>query len=96
MRVWVGTDASGLRTLLAGEPLPGERLQAESEDEEHEHEAMLRAAEHGVAVVVAEVDAEEPLTLDVVHAVHVDDGTGDLAWYATQEIDVALAALPDD
>jgi hypothetical protein len=49
--------------------------------------------------VVAEVDHPEDgddqmVTLDEVVALHVDiDGSGDLAWYATQEIDVVLDVL---
>ncbi|WP_375002837.1 hypothetical protein [Aeromicrobium sp. CTD01-1L150] len=94
MRVWVAADAEGLRALRAGDPLPGERIVAQSEDEEHEHDALLTAAESGSVVVVAEVRDEEDLTLDLVQAFHLDaDGSGDLAWYATQELDDVLAQL---
>lgn len=100
MRVWVGTDVAGLRALDCGEPLLGERISAQSEDEEHEHEAMLTAATAGSAVVVAEVDRHEDLTYLTVQAFHVDlDGSGLLAWFASQEIAQVITAVdrpPDD
>ena len=96
MRVYVGTDASGLRALLAGEPVPGERVVAPSEDEQDEFDALETAADDGPVVVTAEVASEDaPVTLDVVEALHVDsDGSGDLAWYATQELETVLSLLP--
>ncbi len=94
MRVWVAADAAALLELRDGKPLPGERIVAESEDEAHEHEAMLAAAETGPVVVVAELPDDADLLLDVVEALHVDaDGSGELAWYATQEIDEVVALL---
>ncbi|MGJ9413434.1 hypothetical protein ACHAAC_12080 [Aeromicrobium sp. CF4.19] len=94
MRVWVAADAELVRALREGAALTGERIAAESEDEAHEHEALLAAAERGPVVVVAEVGEDDALTLDVVHAFHVDaDGSGDLAWYATQEIGDVIAAV---
>lgn len=94
MRVWVAADAAALRHLRDGSPLPGERIAAESEDEAHEHEAMLAAAESGPVVVVAELDEDADLTLDLVQALHVDaDGSGELAWFATQEIDEVVGLL---
>ncbi len=70
-----------------------------SDDEEDEFAALAAASEAGSVVVVAEVDDpddgdDQAITLDEVAAVHVDvDGSGDLAWYATQEIDVVLDLL---
>lgn len=94
MRVWVAADAAALRNLKDGSPLVAERVAAESEDEAHEHEAMLAAAEAGPVVVVAELDDDAELTVDLVQALHVDaDGSGELAWYATQEIDEVVALL---
>ena len=59
--------------------------------------AMSAAAETGPVVVAADIEAEfQPLTLDQVAAFHVDvDGTGDLAWFATQELDQVLDLLRD-
>ena len=95
MRVWVGADLVAVRTLADGGTLDGARVAAESDDEEHEHEAMLAAAEDGPAVVVAEVtDGAAEITLRHVRAVHVDtDGSGDLAWFATQEVAAVVEAL---
>ena len=46
-------------------------------------------------VIAADIDNEfEPLTLKQVASFHVDaDGTGDLAWYATQELPFLLDLL---
>ncbi|MFD1860867.1 hypothetical protein EHW97_14195 [Aeromicrobium camelliae] len=92
MRIYIGTDAGGLEALRAGE-LYGPAVLAESEDEEHEYEAMLAAAEDGPVVVVAEIDDDEqPVTLREVVALHTDiDGSGDLAWFAPQELDSVIA-----
>jgi len=94
MRVYVGTDEGGLRTLRDG-ALEAPAVLAESPDEEHEYQALLAAAEDGPVVVVAEIDREDhPVTLDDVVALHADvDGSGELAWFATQELDVVLRAL---
>ena len=36
------------------------------------------------------------MTLDDIVSFHLDiDGTGDLAWYATQEIDAVLSTLAE-
>jgi hypothetical protein len=46
-------------------------------------------------VAAAELnDPDGPATLADVASFHLDvDGTGDLAWYATQEIDAVLRTL---
>lgn len=94
MRIYIGTDAEGLENLRR-ERLDGPAVLAESEDEEHEYEAMLAAAEDGPVVVVAEIeDADHPVTLREVVALHADiDGSGDLAWFAPQEIETVLDHL---
>lgn len=91
----MGADAAGLARLRDGEALGGHTVTAQSEDEEHELDALLEAADAGPVVVVAEVaSADAPVTLDWVAALHVDpDGSGDLAWYASQELDDVLALL---
>ncbi|MCR4512546.1 hypothetical protein [Aeromicrobium sp. 50.2.37] len=102
MRVWVGVDADGLRRLRDGGALGGEVVAAESEDEQHEYEALVAAAEDGPVVVVADVEATETgggttladVTAADVEALHVDaDGSGQLAWYAPQEIEAVLSLL---
>ncbi|KQY59955.1 hypothetical protein ASD11_10650 [Aeromicrobium sp. Root495] len=96
MRVYLGTDAAGLRALLAGEPLTGERVAPESDDEQDEFDALSTAADDGPVVVTAEVEQpDDAVTLDLVAALHVDaDGTGDLAWYGVQELQAVIALLP--
>lgn len=102
MRVWVGVDADGLRRLRDGGTLGGEVVAAESEDELHEYEALTAAAEDGPVVVVADVKvaptgdqgALPDVRLVDVEALHVDaDASGQLAWYAPQEIETVLALL---
>ena len=95
MRAYVALDAEGLQRLRDGGPARGTRVVAASEDEQDEFDAMAEAAEHGPVVAAAEVEAtDEVITLTEVEALHVDvDGSGDLAWYATQEVDVVLALL---
>lgn len=94
MRVWTGVDASALRTLRDGGSLAGALVRAASEDEQDEHDALLAAAEDGPVVVVAEVADGADVDLDAVEAFHVDaDGSGQLAWYATQELDQVLEVL---
>ncbi|WP_020691552.1 hypothetical protein [Aeromicrobium massiliense] len=96
MRIYAGVTRDELEALHAdGTALAGERFVAATEDEEDEAAALEAAAEAGDAAVVAELDDEDaPITLDVVESVHVDvDGSGDLAWYATQELPAVLEAL---
>ncbi|RLV54817.1 hypothetical protein D9V41_14585 [Aeromicrobium phragmitis] len=94
MRIYIGTDADGLDALRSGE-LEAAAVLAESEDEQHEYEAMLAAAEDGPVVVVAEIDHEDqPVTLREVVALHTDvDGSGDLAWFAPSELEAVLDQL---
>ncbi len=95
MRIYIGTDAAGLGSLRTAS-LEGAPVLSESDDEQHEYEAMLAAAEDGPVVVVAEIDQEEqPVTLREVQSFHLDvDGSGDLAWFAPEEIDGVLDLLP--
>lgn len=95
MRIFLGTDVVGLRALLADEPLRAEPIVAASEDEQDEFDAMQEAAQRGPVVVAAEVDSTDvPVSLREVEAFHVDaDQSGDLAWYATQEIDTVIDLL---
>jgi hypothetical protein len=99
MRLYLTADATALRSLREGASVTLPAFAAASDDEEDEFAALAAAAESGTAVVVAEVDApddgdDQTFTLDEVVAVHVDvDGSGDLAWYATHEIDAVVELL---
>lgn len=94
MRVYLTADAAALRSLRDGTSVTLPAFVAASDDEEDEFAALSQAGAAGV-VVVAEIDREDlPVGLGDVEALHVDaDGSGDLAWYATQEIDEVLALL---
>jgi hypothetical protein len=95
MRVYLGADVADLEALRTGEPLTLRPFVPDSEDEQDEFAALSAAAEVGRVVIAADIDNEfQPLTLDRVTSFHVDsDGTGDLGWYATQEIDQVLDLL---
>lgn len=90
---------SELARLAAGEPLALRGLEAASDDEVDEYDALLAAAELGgnsVGVVVTAVVENEtaPVAWTGVESLHVDsDESGDLSWYAPSEVDVVLAAL---
>lgn len=94
-RVYAAADAALLRTLAEDEPVAPERVTAASQDEEDEYDALLTAAEQGPVVVCAELDdADAPIRLRDVQSFHVDaDGSGDLAWYAPQELDEVIELL---
>lgn len=94
MRVWTGVDARALQTLRDGGVLGGSPVRAASDDEQDEHDALLAAAEDGPVVAVAEIADGADVDLDSVEAFHVDaDGSGQLAWYATQELEAVLEVL---
>ncbi len=91
MRIYVALDADMLTALAAGDRIDAPAFHAQSEDEEDELAALEEAAEHGRVVAAADVDGSDAIALDDVASFHVDlDGTGDLAWFATQEIDAVL------
>ncbi len=88
MRVYLPVGVAELEMLHAGEPVHVEGYLAASEDEEDELAALEAAGDDAPAVAVAEVaDPDAPVTLADIEALHtaVDD-SGDLAWFATQEI----------
>lgn len=95
MRAYLAVGREELTVLAAGGSITAPAFIAASEDEEDELAALEEAAEHAVAVAAAELDDPDgPLSLVHVVSFHLDvDGTGDLAWYATQEIDAVLSAL---
>jgi hypothetical protein len=95
MRVYLSADADLLKQLRDGSAVAGDIQSAASDDEVDEFEAMTSASAPGRAVVAAEVDhLDQAIDLSMVAAFHVDaDGSGDLAWYAREEIDQVLELL---
>ncbi len=95
MRVYLAVGREELTALASGGAINAPAFVAASEDEEDELAALEEASEHAAVVAAAEVDdADGPVTLDDVVSFHLDiDGTGDLAWFATQEIDAVLSTL---
>lgn len=95
MRVYLAVGREELTALAAGGAISAPAFLAASEDEEDELAALEEASEHGVAVAAAELDDPDgPATLDDIVSFHLDiDGSGDLAWFATQEIDAVLSTL---
>ena len=95
MRVYLAVTLDDLIALAAGDPVTAPAFLAASQDEEDELAALEEAAEQGDAAAAADLDDPDgPATLADVASFHVDvDGTGDLAWYATQEIDDVIRTL---
>ena len=98
MRLYLGAGVEALRSLREGASVTLPAFAAASDDEEDEFAALASAAEESLVVVVADVDHvvddDQAVTLDQVDAIHVDvDGSGDLAWFARQEIDEVLRLL---
>ena len=88
MRVYVPVERDHLQTLVDGGEITVEPYVAASTDEEDELAALEEAAEHGAVAAAAELDDPDgPVTLADIASLHVDlDDSGDLAWFATQEI----------
>lgn len=96
MRVYLGLTRDELIALEAGGSVtPAEAFVAASTDEEDELAALEEAAEHGAAAAAAELDDPDgPVALTDIASLHVDlDDSGDLAWFATQEIAAVIQAL---
>lgn len=95
MRIYLPVDVTELELLKSDAAIKAARFVPEHEDEESEFSAFSAAAENARAVVSADVPTRDaPVTYAEVAAFHVDlDGSGDLAWFATQEIDAVLTAL---
>lgn len=95
MRVYLPAGLEALVQLQAGQEIAVAAVVPASDDELDEFEALSEAAEQGDVVIAADVDrADAPVSLDQVAAVHLDaDGSGDLAWYAPQELDHVIALL---
>ncbi len=94
-RVYAPAGIDVLRALADGQTVTMDAFVAASQDEEDEYDALLAAAEDGPVVVTAEVaDPDAPIRPQDVEALHLDaDGSGDLAWYAPQELDAVIALL---
>lgn len=97
MRIYVPAGLEEIERLATGGTVTAQAIVPASEDEDDEFVAFGEAAAIGPVVVSADVDTPEtPVTLDAVAAFHLDiDDSGDLAWFATQEIDAVLLALRD-
>lgn len=95
MRIYLSAIRADLEALVAGDSIVSGRVIPVSDDEQDEFEAFSEAAAHADVVISADVAvADAPVTLAEVASFHVDlDGSGDLAWFATQEIDAVLVAL---
>lgn len=95
IRVYLSAALSDVESLGAGQAVTVRAFTPASDDEESEFAAFNEAAQHGVVVIAADVEAEGgPVTIDDVASFHLDlDGSGDLAWFATQELDAVLLAL---
>lgn len=95
MRVYLAAGVAEVEALATGEAVTTQVVVPASEDEADEYAAFDEAAAEGPAVIAADVDAaDEPVTLGKVASFHVAvDDSGDLAWFATQEIDAVLLTL---
>lgn len=94
-RVYAAADLEQLQELADGRPVQFDVLAPESQDEEHEYETLLSAAEQGPVVISAEIDTvDAPIRPQDVQSFHLDaDDSGDLAWYAPQELDQVIRLL---
>jgi hypothetical protein len=95
MRVYLPAGSADLQRLVDGDSIQIEGYLAVSTDEEDELAALETAGDGAACVVVAEVaDPDGPVQLVDVEALHVDtDNSGDLAWFATQEIAAVIELL---
>ena len=97
-RVYASAGLDDLMRLAAGESVVLETNQAESEDEEHEFEALLAAQERGPVVVTAEItSSDNSMKLEDVESLHLDtDDSGDLSWFAGLELIHVIEILKSD
>lgn len=94
-RVYLPAGPADLDRLRGGQAVSLPAVVPASDDELDEFDALSDAAAQGVVVIAADVDAvDAPLGFDQIASFHLDvDGTGDLAWYAPQELDDVIALL---
>jgi len=95
MRVYLPAGLDVVVQLHEGQDVALAAIVPASDDELDEFDALSAAAEQGDVVIAADVErADSPVGLDRVVAFHLDaDGSGDLAWYAPQELDQVIALL---
>ena len=95
MRVYYAADAAALRQLRDGNAVSLSSFAPPTEDELDEFAALTDAAEAGAVAIAADVDSpDQPISLEHVASFHWDaDGSGDLAWYATQELDQVIGLI---
>lgn len=96
MRVYLSLTNDQLTTLASGGSVtPAEAFVAASTDEEDELAALEEAADHGDVAAAAELDDPDgPVALTEIASLHLDlDDSGDLAWFAPQEIAAVIHAL---
>jgi hypothetical protein len=95
MRVYLPAGLDMLVRLREGQDVDLAAVVPASDDELDEFDALSAAAEQGDVVIAADIErADSPVGLDRVAAFHLDaDGSGDLAWYAPQELDQVIALL---
>ena len=95
MRVYLPARLDSLVRLREGQHLDLSAVVPASDDELDEFDALSAAAEQGDAVIAADVESpDSAVSLDQVASFHIDaDGSGDLAWYAPQELDQVIALL---
>ena len=88
MRVYFAAALEQLRRLQDGESVTLPAFAPATEDELDEFAALSEAADAGDVAIAADVDRpDQAIALEHVASFHVDaDGSGDLAWYATQEL----------
>jgi hypothetical protein len=95
MRVYLPAGLDTLVQLREGQDVNASAVVPASDDELDEFDALSTAAERGDVVIAADVErADSPVSLDRVASFHLDaDGSGDLAWYAAQELDQVIALM---
>lgn len=95
IRIYLSAALGDVEALAAGQAVTAEVFTPASDDEEGEFVAFGEASRRGAVVIAADVETYgAPVNIDNVASFHVDlDDSGDLAWFATQEIDAVLLVL---
>jgi len=95
MRIYAAAGLDTLVQLREGQAAALPAVVPASDDELDEFDALSEAAEQGDVVIAADVDGpDSPVSLSQVASFHLDvDGSGDLAWYAPQELDQVVELL---
>lgn len=95
MRVYLPAGLDELLQLREGQELELSAVVPASDDELDEFDALSAAADQGDVVIAADIERpDSPVGLNRVASFHLDaDGSGDLAWYAPQELDQVLELL---